>query len=275
MISNQISYTNHRNEVLQFGQNGLYILDNELHNYAWNYTLDKIIGSFNRGIVTKKITIAIASKDRNEAIQTINKIVEITDKDILANEYGTLRWNDYYLKCYITKSEKTSFENRNGLITAELELVTDKPAWTRETETTYMKGSGSGTGKNLDFPFDFPYDFASPSTVKSLKNTAFSDSDFKLIIFGQVSNPEIYINGHLYSVNGYIAQGEYLTIDSKNKTVILTQNDGTEVNWFKNRNKDSYIFQKIPTGELPVSWDSINFGFNITLYEERSEPRWT
>jgi alginate O-acetyltransferase complex protein AlgI len=34
------------------------------------------------------------------------------------------------------------------------------------------------------------------------------------------------------------------------------------------------VFEKIPSGNNIVVWDG-NWGFDITLFEERSEPKWT
>ena len=68
--------------------------------------------------------------------------------------------------------------------------------------------------------------------------------------------------------------GEYLTIDSATKKIFLTAVDGTTANKFNNRNRDSYIFEKIQPGGNVVAWDG-TFGFDVILLEERSEPKWT
>ena len=87
-------------------------------------------------------------------------------------------------------------------------------------------------------------------------------------------NPKIHIAGHTYEVNCEIGADEYLTIDSLDKTIVLKKNDGTTVNCFNLRNRDSYIFQTIPQGKNVVLWDN-SFGFDVILFEERSEPKWT
>ena len=69
-------------------------------------------------------------------------------------------------------------------------------------------------------------------------------------------------------------EGEYLTIDSTTKKIFLTKNDGTIINQFNNRNRDSYIFEKIPAGSNVVTWNG-DFAFDVILLEERSEPKWT
>jgi hypothetical protein len=54
----------------------------------------------------------------------------------------------------------------------------------------------------------------------------------------------------------------------------VTRNDGTTVNHFNDRNKASYIFEKIPPGNNAITWPG-GFGFDVILMEERSEPKWT
>lgn len=275
MEAYKLTYKNHINETVEFGVNGLWFVGTELHDYAWSYTANNgKIENFNRGIVEKKINVVIACKTKAQGINYMNQIIECSEKDILDKIPGTLYFGGYYLKCYLTKSKKSKFIERKGYIEIELTVLTDSPSWIKETIKSFSKSSSGTGGKNLDYAFDFPYDFTSPSAVQKLVNTGFSDTDFKLIVFGEVTNPSIYIGGNLYEVNCYVANGQYLTIDSKNKTITITKINGELVNHFKDRNKDNYIFTKIRSGEVPVSWIG-EYSFEITLYEERSEPKWT
>lgn len=274
MESYKLIYKNHINESIEFGINGLWFTDTELHDYTWNYSSNNgKISNFDRGIAEKKLSIVIACKSRQEGIEYMNQLVECADKDILNQKEGTLFFGDYYLKCYITKSKKGNFIERKGYLEAEITIVSDSPQWTKETSKSFDKSSSSEGGKNLDFAFDFPYDFTSPTAVKTLVNSSYSNTDFKMVIYGEVTNPSIYIDGHLYEVNCYVGNNQYLTIDSKQKTITLTKANGETVNHFKDRNKNSYIFEKIGSGEKAVSWEG-DIRFSITLYEERSEPKW-
>ena len=131
---------------------------------------------------------------------------------------------------------------------------------------------GEVGGKNLDFTHDLPYDFY--SKTGTFNNTGFVGTNFRMNIFGQCSNPSVYVSGHLYQVNCEVDTNEYLTIDSLSKKIYLTANDGTTTNVFNLRNRDSYIFEKIPPGNNSVLIDG-GFGVDIILTEERSEPKWT
>lgn len=146
------------------------------------------------------------------------------------------------------------------------------PNWAREITTSFL-----ATSKDegfLDFPYDFAYDLKSGFSVGELYNSGVISTDFRITIYGLAIKPIIYIGEHAYSVDIEVAKGEYLTIDSVEKTITLTKKNGETVNCFKFRNRDSYIFQKIPSGISTVSTGEADFSFAITLLEERSEPRW-
>ena len=155
-----------------------------------------------------------------------------------------------------------------------LTLTTDCPYWVKEETFSLRKKQVSGEGKNLDLPFDFPFDYASDNGSVELLNTGFVRTNFRMIIYGVCQNPAVYVGDHLYQVHCTVGDGEYLTIDSATKKILLTTFDGTVQNMFNLRNRDSYIFEKIPSCQSTVAWEG-SFGVDIILLEERSEPKWT
>lgn len=106
-----------------------------------------------------------------------------------------------------------------------------------------------------------------------LSNPNFIASNFRLTIYGFATAPIVYVDDHAYSVDVTISTGEYLAIDSRDKTIMLTRYNGAKQNCFNQRNKDSYIFQKIATGNHIITCSG-DLEFTITLYDERSEPKW-
>lgn len=268
-------YRNHLGEELRFGEFGLYIDSNTLRNYSWEtqYRGDRI-SRFERKPVTKSLDFLVADKshfvDRTELKDTVFEVVE---KDVLAKKYGKLIIGDYYLNCFITASEKNNFDDNPTLTSFSFEITTDRPYWVREQLFSLYPRRYDDQGL-LDYPYDFPYDYAKDNGLQYVENDSFAECSFRMIICGAASNPSVFVNGHLYKVNATVAEGEYLTIDSTEKTIVLTRNDGTKVNVFDNRERSSYIFEPIPSGNNAVTWTG-DFGIDITLIEERSEPKWT
>lgn len=270
----RMTFKNHMGETIDFGSGGLYLNCNELHSYKWNYSAkNNKISYFSRDVQEKKLPIVIVpSNDRTEGNDIMNRLMELGDRDVLAKEPGRITVGEYYLDCFLFGNEKSKYDLRLGVFYSDLTVVTDKPAWIKET--TFIFNDGTAVGGFLDFPHDFAYDFTSPGKLQRLVNPSFNDSDFKMIIYGEVTDPVIYIGGHEYSVTGYVGAREYIEIDSREKTVVKVDNYGNKTNWFGRRNKESYIFQKIPQGVSPVSWQG-TYRFDIILFEERSEPKWT
>lgn len=275
----QIKFINHLNETMEWGKNGIYVNYNDLHDYSWSIVSENNkISQFEKGIVNKTIPLIIYCSDTEEGLAIKNRLMEIAEKDVLAMQYGKIVIGDYYLKCYITGSSKGNYLINKGYLEVTLTLATDLPQWVKETTQSFWKeGSVLDNGtvtKNLDYPFDYSFDYLNSLHERRINNTGFICSEFEITIYGAVTNPIIYIGGHTYEVDCEVSNNEYLTINSRTKTIVLTRYNGEKVNCFKHRNKQSYVFEKIPSGNNIVVWDG-NWGFDITLFEERSEPKWT
>lgn len=267
-------YSNHMNEGLEFGKNKLFVNENDLRDFAWEIkNKNNRISGFKKGIVSKTIPVIIKCNNEKEGYELRNKLFEICEKDVLAVKHGKIIIGEYYLKCFVTESKKSDYLIHGSYMRASIKISTDFPYWCKEKSTTFNYGSGP-KGMNLDFKRDFPSDYTSNLLGKTLFNSHFAATDFRIVIHGICENPKINIGGHEYSVEVSVAKNEYLTIDSQNKTVILTHENGVQENYFKKRNRDSYVFEKIPPGNLNVSANA-NYKFEVILLEERSEPKWT
>lgn len=271
----KIIYRNHLGEEVRFGENGVYANENDLRNFTWGVVSrnDKIT-SFKKGISKKSLQCMIICHDENKGAEIRNRIFEIMEKDVLAGKYGKMIVGDYYLRCYVTESKKKDYIRDKRYMIVDFIVQTDLPAWIKENANVFGADSESAAGF-LDFEYDFPYDFKNSLLNGIVTNAGFVESNFRMIIYGKVSNPTLYIGGHEYSVNVDVEEGEYLTIDSVEKTVILTRNDGEAVNCFNLRNKDSYIFQKISAGDNAITSSNSQIYFDIIILDERSEPKWT
>jgi phage-related protein len=273
----QLKYKNHVNEVFEFGKDGIFVNTNDLHDYEWTVTQKgNRIAALDRSVSKRNLPIIILCDTEEKGIEARNKLLEVVEKDVLAMQHGRIILGDYYFRCFVTKSQKKNYLTTKRMMEATLTLTTDFPYWVKE-ETFVLRQPSEGTaagGKNLDFSFDYPFDYSSGVSLKEVINTGFVGSNFRMVIYGACVNPAVTVAGHTYQVNCGVEDGEYLTIDSVTKKIYVTAIDGTITNVFNLRNRDSYIFEKIAPGTSPVTWEG-NFGVDITLLEERSEPKWT
>ena len=266
-----LKYTNHLNQSIEFFGTNYFVNSYKMRDYAWKYDTDfNKLKKFNRvGINSRKLTISVLANNSQTALDLYNSLYETFELDVLAQSPGKFYIGDYYFVGFVSESAKTDFSSAQNLLTLELTIVSDTNAWVKETTYNFSKNqliSGHG------YVYGYPYNYAS-GTTKNLINESLYDSNFKITIYGGASDPAVYLGGHLYSVETDIEPNECMIIDSKNKTVQKIQADGTAVSVLECRDRDNYIFQKIPSGTVTVNWDN-NFGFDVTIFDERSEPKW-
>lgn len=272
----KLQYRNHLGEGITFGQDGFFVNENDLRDFTWSYTSkNNRLSSFQKGVVKKSLSVIIACTSEADGLAKRNALFEICEKDVLAKKHGKIIIGDYYMKCFVIGSKKSDYLYNNQTMKLKLTVVTDAPVWVKESTTVFRKEKESAEeGAFLDFNYDFPFDFAYELAIQNLINEDFVATNFRLIIYGACSNPRIHIGGHEYLINTDINSGEHLIIDSSEKTIVLVRSNGEKVNRFNSRNREAYVFEKIPVGANTVSWEG-DFGFDVTLLEERSEPKWT
>ncbi len=275
----KVYYKNHFGQTLDFTDWPYTVTEADLFDYEWKYenrnSLNPRISRFYKELTKKNLKIALSANDESEYKDAWSRLLEVTEKDVLANTPGQLFAGNEYISCYIVKSIKTDWHPGVAFLVNNFTLVSETGKWIREIKASYSAGGqASATESYMDYAYDYAYDYSGNSGWAVFDNPGYADADFVLTIHGPCEKPEVLIAGHTYSVDCTLAAGEYLRIDSQKRKVYKVRVNGEQVNQFSRRNRDSYIFQKIPEGNCVVSWDG-SFALDILLYEERSEPRWT
>ena len=269
----RLKYKNHMGEVIDFGRSGVFVGGNNLHDYSWTVSQkNSKISAFKREVTTRTLPVIIFCSTPEEGVAVRNRLMEVAEKDVLAKKPGRIIIGDYYFSCFVTGSKKRGYLASRRKMEVDLTIHSDAPYWVREDTHSFRKNGASAFG--LDYPHDYVFDFTSSFKNSTIINTDFTASNFRMIIYGPCKDPSVYVSGHAYVVNSDVAAGEYLTIDSAAKTVTKTATDGTITNVFNLRGRESYIFEKIHSGDSSVTWAG-DFGVDIILLEERSEPKWT
>ena len=130
-----------------------------------------------------------------------------------------------------------------------------------------------GIALGLDYDHDFDFDYALDEITEVVQNNCIDAANFELKFYGPIDNPSVTIGGHEYEVLTTLADGDYLTVNSLTKKILQYDAYGNVENVFHLRNRDSYIFQKIPEGETPIL-RSKDHMLDITIFDERGEPEW-
>lgn len=281
----KIYYENSSGKTLDFMRWPYKVSESEILGYEWSYTGTENTGnksggslsSIRKKIAKTTLTLAVSGHTKEAHMQALENLLAVTEADILAGNPGKLYVDDYYYLCYVYASTKKEWGQMTTYAENKLKLVSPYPFWCREKTKSFLKGNPA-TEENTDdylfYPFAYPYRYSMPRDAGFIDNDHYAACDFRLIIYGPCDNPEIRINGHLYKVTVHLAAGDYLEIDSRDNTVYQVKLDGRRINLFNQRDKESGIFEKIPTGRCSVYWATEGFGFDLTLFQERSEPVW-
>ncbi|MDO4470538.1 MAG: phage tail family protein [Bacillota bacterium] len=274
-----VFYENHAGERIDLNSENIILQYQEFFNYSWDaVTKNRKITGFKRDSATIPVTVAVTAETEEEYLEIIEGFYQITEKDILAVTPGKLYVDEQYLNCYISGDIKQDAFKGILFQVKNLTLVTDFPYWIKETSYQYLPEKPNQVEytileKGILLP-EFPFDFYSEKGEKTLFNPSFKDSNFILTIYGFAENPQITIAGHPYRVETTVYEGERLVIDSIKRTVKKIGRLGDIADRYNARGKEKRVFQKIPPGTNTFQWSG-GFGVDITLFDERSEPKWS
>lgn len=202
----------------------------------------------------------------------LNALHEEFEQDVRSKKPGRIIWGDYYIECYITSS--STFPDANNIWTDnDLTIYCPYPFWIREETKEFSAKVAPEEETYLDYAYDYSYDYAygTVGVERWVLDFPFA-SEFELVFFGPANNPRILVNGHAYQVNDSVGEDEYIKIVSRDSTVTKYTQSGQALNIFDLRDKTESVFEPMPGGTLTFNWSGA-FGFNLTLFEERSEPR--
>jgi hypothetical protein len=247
--------------------------------YNYEYTPDVTqlamgvrVNRFTKGAAQYEMTIDF-SGSREERADNLQAFFEMADYDVAMNKPGRLYVGDQYADGFIVKSEVERYDDRYRTIGKKCTFYLPHPYWI-EDKTIKYKAIDGQTGGGIEFPIGFPFDLGRTSSGKStVNNTHYIPTSFLLTFYGPCVNPLITIGGNVYKVNTTVASGEYLEIDSINKTVRRKTSSGF-ANEYNNREKSQSIFEPIQPGVNTLIWSGA-FSFDLTLHQERSELKWT
>lgn len=269
-----LMHINSSGEKLDFLSLGIYVNENDLRDYSWAYDSENNrITKMYKKIEKKKIPLRFLCQNEEESARIKNLFYEHFDKDVVNEKKGYFMINDYRLYGYVIESVKTNYNPWKKLLHISLTYVCDDPTWIKENTINFFTIDSELRKETNSYPYTYPYVYGESPGKNTISNLSVDDSEFKMIIYGPVEDPSITINDHVYNVNVDLLGGTYLVIDSKSKEIYTVNQFGKKENVFNKRNKEHNVFKKLEKGSNIVTWTG-GFGFDLTVYEERSEPVW-
>ena len=267
------------------------VMSNSLFEFKWDYitqgqAVQKIV-KFEKFMKEKTFQVLISGNTDKEYRENLDKFVQLTDVDINNLQMGRLYVGDYFLDCYIFASGKKKRYVDTLKTIVDCSIICENGNWQSEEKWRYIRGINSSsnetTGNGILYPYDYVmdpqtheilgYDYSAPFGTDTIINESYMDTDFEMVFYGANLLPEVTIGGNDYRINYSLGADDYLTINSKKKTAVVTKYNGEKINVFKYRDRDWNIFEKIKGGGNLVIIDD-DVSLDVTLFYERSEPFW-
>lgn len=266
-----LKYVTHNGFEINLLQNGIRTrnLDSLFQSFYDVVEKNGFISHFKTKVHTMPIQVdfltwkGVSWKERYDAL------VDAIDSDVRSKRYGTLYFDDYQLKCYMHASKPTSINFKSIYVQCELSIVTDQKAWFREEKRSFTLSSET-SGHTKRYAYRYPFRYQAKRGVQDFFNHFLHEASFKLYVYGPILNPSIKIGDVNYQVFTALAENDVLEINTMNKTIIKNDKE----NLFNARNKEFNVFAPIPIGKNQLVWDG-TFNFDLVLFEERSQPKWT
>lgn len=272
-----IYYINSENEKIDLLEPPYLLQTGTIMDSKWIYESKETqnggkITSIKKSLEEKNLTLSIINFGRDSYERAVDNLHEIFEKDVLNKSPGRLYVGKMYQECYALSSEKSDWESDAELMDVNLTIVAENPIWVGE-DNYIFHSYGISSNNNKRYPGRYPYRYANGLRSNYILNLHYTEANFEMIIYGPVINPQVMIGANSYLVNIILEEGEHLRINSRDRTVTKILRNGEQVNAYHNRQKGREFFRKIQPGRQTIQWSG-KFNFDLTIYEERSEPKW-
>ena len=267
-----IKYENSKGNSFYLDTNDVWIESCDFHKKSWkaNSTAKKIGSKFDYYSLEERSYEVICMIKEKDKFTILDKIDEVAEYDIMKDTLGTLSIDDWSIQCGIIETE-TYKENLTTKLS--MKIYCPVPLWSRETTRQFKIISGSTGEGGLNYPFNYDFNYTSSYIKASITNPLSYEADFRMIFYGPCEDPTVNIGENKYKVGCELEEGEYIVIDTKNSTIKKYDIVGAETNVFSLREPRDF-FNKIESGENIITWDN-SFGFDITIIEQKGEPKWS
>lgn len=244
----------------------------------WKYkTISGVNGlgrvkTFYKDTQETSLTLAIMADSKEEFNAIMYRIHRTFDRDIRRMQPGKLWWNGFCKEVFAVETSQDDFEELFEAVERDVTFVSVYPYWTKKNTYVYSPTSSASSG-SLDFEFDFDFDFDAEEITEVVENDCIDAANFELRFYGPCTNPSVTIAGHEYGVLDTLTAGQFISVNSLTKKIVKSDMYGNTENVFHLRDRDSYIFEKIPEGKAVVARDR-ELRVDITIFDERGEPDW-
>lgn len=230
---------------------------------------------------SKILKVKMLSKDSRSIKEELNKITSILSWQFERNQEGYLFVNDWYANTQLVEVKFNNYTKRDWFIELELTFYSDDWTWYKDTKIDYNPSLYQEQHIDLWREYrnyrGYPYGYESNANLNFNIQASFGDyakAHAIIRLYGNSTNPFIS-DGIKRGADVNLLDGDYLEINTKNKTVILHRANGYSESVFEKRmmSSDGSMFQNLllPCTILATKGQK----FDMVISEERSSPLWT
>ena len=274
-FNDTITYEASSGRVYNLKTNGILIKEANFHAWTFNpegtdLQYGRRVSRFSREPAEYSTTLLFHGP-RYKRAQMITQLHEDFELDIRTKKMAKVTWGGWYIDCYVSASstDPAACDWTENTIA----IYCPNPFWRKQEKKSFLPQDEPPVSQTfLDYQFDYNYDYflGAIGNERWVRTFPFA-ADFRMTIFGPVSDPRVAVNGYPYQIDDTLESTEYIVIDSMNNTVTKYLANGMNVSIFDKRNKTNSVFEKIPAGNLSLTWTGL-FGFDLVIFDERSEP---
>ena len=251
-----------------------------LASNSWEYTsISGVNGGrikkFYKDVQEAELEVEVFSETKEEFDAIMYQMHRTFDRDIKRMTPGRLWWNGFYKEVFAMENSYEDFEELFESVTKKITFVSVNPYWIKVTDHKFFPSQSEEEDEptGFDYPFDYMIDYGISNVSQFFENEALESANFEIKFYGPCYNPYITIGDNTYRLFVTLTEGERAVIDSRTKKITQVSIIGEETNIFHLRDRENYIFEKIPEGLLPVTKPP-GLSAEIVLYDERGEPDW-
>ena len=253
------------------------IKDANFHTSIWKYSyIEKQYGvditEFKKDAAEYELKLIFTGEEEKRKRYLDNFHSEI-EKDIISKTPGRFQWEQWYADCYVISSSTYPGDKPNKTMN-DVVLLVPGSFWISEQSLAIYKSDTIPDSSGIIYDYTYGSAYGDSGLSVNFYNDHFIPCNFVLEAKGPLSKLEFAINENLYEINVSCAEGESVVLDTKERTIKVIDSYGNSWNAFGKQNFDFDNFAKIPAGENVISYNR-SYDIYLTIYQERSEPRWT
>lgn len=256
------------------------VSENQMRNFGYEIKDSNGARYYQRKGGTKSLKVKLLKVDEESIRDEINNLTYIAENQFTNKAISYLYIGEFYAEVMLTEIKFSKYLINKRYVQAEFTFYSDNWTWYKDTKIDYnptlyqeqhidlwreyrtLRGYPYGYEVNTNLNFNIPASFGDYAKAHAI-----------IRLYGNSSSPFIS-DGIKRGAEITLLDGDYLEINTKNKTVVLHKANGTSESVFEKRmmSSDGSIFQNL---SLPCTiLASKGQKFDMVISEERGSPLW-